>query len=134
MFRPPQVRFLMTTAEPSWVLPQNAPPALLVVKSRNAPTADMVVVVEVDVEVVVVELVALAVELVVVELVALAVELVVVELVVVVGVHAGSVGAVQEQPVVVQLRRAADLSRDEPWAATGATASTSSHTLSDARR
>jgi len=125
----------MTTAEPSWVLPQNAPPALLVVKSRNAPTADMVVVVEVDVEVVVVELVALAVELVVVELVALVVELlVVVELVVVVGVHAGSVGSVQEQSVVLQLRRTADLSRDEPWAATGATASTSSHTLSDARR
>src|SRR4029450_6559105 len=83
MLRPPQVRFLMTALLASSVLPQNAPPPEPVVKSRNAPTGNMVVVVEVDVEVVVVEVV------------------------VVVGPHAGSVGSVQEQSVVLQLRRTA---------------------------
>jgi len=39
MLRPPQVRFLMTAAEASCVLPQ-VPPGMPVLNSRNAPAAD----------------------------------------------------------------------------------------------
>src|SRR5262249_28562419 len=39
MFRPPQVRFLMTVLLASWMLPQT-PPGTPVVNSRNAPPTD----------------------------------------------------------------------------------------------
>ena len=108
MLRPPQVRFLMTTFEPSFVFPQ-MPPAAVVVKSRNAGSAElnMVVVVVLDVVVVVVEVVVLDVVLVVVVWVVEVVVLVVV----VVGVSTSAMKAATQ--LSVMFSRA-------PWLPSGA--------------